>query len=175
MSILVTGGAGYIGSHVVLALLDAAHEVIVLDNLSTGIASAVAQKAPLVRGDIGDQELVGRLLRQYHIDSVMHFAGSIVVPESVSDPLKYYWNNTAKSCSLIESCVKNDVKNFIFSSTAAVYGPNERALITDSGVFVIGHESPLTRQLALPLVADKPSRVLSCSVITHSFHKLSRL
>ncbi len=125
MSVLVTGGAGYIGSHVVLALLDAMHEVVVLDNLSTGIGSAVAQKVPLVRGDIGDQELVGRLLRQYHIDSVMHFAGSIVVPESVSDPLKYYWNNTAKSCSLIESCVKNDVKNFIFSSTAAVYGHHE--------------------------------------------------
>lgn len=125
MSVLVTGGAGYIGGHVVLALLNASEDVVVLDDLSTGIASAVPQEAPLVRGDIGDQELVGRILRQYDIDSVMHFAGSIIVPESVADPLKYYWNNTAKSCALIQACVKNDVRHFVFSSTAAVYGAHE--------------------------------------------------
>ena len=97
MSILVTGGAGYIGSHMVLELIGAGEQVVVLDNLSTGFREAVHSDARLVIGDIGDEELVGKTIRNYEVEAVIHFAGSIIVPESVSDPLKYYWNNTAKS------------------------------------------------------------------------------
>jgi UDP-glucose 4-epimerase len=122
MTILVTGGAGYIGSHMVLELVDAGEKVVVLDNLSTGFAWAVAKPAELVVGDIGDTELVGRILREHDVEAIIHFAGSIVVPESVADPLLYYANNTVKSRGLIEAAVKNGVKSFIFSSTAAVYG-----------------------------------------------------
>ena len=122
MTVLVTGGAGYIGSHMVWALVDAGESVVVLDNLSTGFKWAVAPEAELVVGDIADDALVDTLMTTRGIDAVVHFAGSIIVPESVSDPLKYYWNNTCKSRALIASCVRNRVKNFIFSSTAAVYG-----------------------------------------------------
>src|SRR5215208_3183152 len=122
MAVLVTGGAGYIGSHMVLALLDAGEEVVVLDNLSTGFAWAPPPEARLVVGDMGDQDLVGRLIRENRIDAIAHFAAKIVVPESVADPLGYYLNNTVKSRALIESAVKGGVKQFIFSSTAAVYG-----------------------------------------------------
>jgi UDP-glucose 4-epimerase len=122
MAVLVTGGAGYIGSHMVLALTDEGVETVVLDNLSTGFSWAVAPAATLVRGDIADEELVTGLLRKHKIDAIVHFAGSIVVPESVSDPLGYYLNNTVKSRALMHAAVKSGVKNFIFSSTAAVYG-----------------------------------------------------
>ena len=122
MSTLVTGGAGYIGSHVVLSLLDAGREVVVLDNLITGFRHAVAADAELVVGDIGDADLVRRLIRQHEITDVLHFAGSTVVPESVHEPLKYYLNNTAKSSVLIDECLQGGVRNFVFSSTAAVYG-----------------------------------------------------
>jgi UDP-glucose 4-epimerase len=122
MSVLVTGGAGYIGSHMVLALCDAGHDVVVLDNLSTGVAWAVHPKAVLVEGDIADQPLVASIIGDNKVDAIIHFAGSIVVPDSVTDPLGYYSNNTCKSRSLIESAVKGGVPHFIFSSTAAVYG-----------------------------------------------------
>jgi UDP-glucose 4-epimerase len=122
MTVLVTGGAGYIGSHMVLALLDAGERVIVLDNLSTGFRWAVPQAATLVVGDVGDQDLVRTVLRKYGVDAIIHFAGSIVVPESVADPLGYYQNNTVKSRALMEAAVGRGVKHFIFSSTAAVYG-----------------------------------------------------
>ena len=122
MSILVTGGAGYIGSHMVLALCDVGHDVVVLDNLSTGMAWAVAPQARLVEGDIGDEDLTMKTMAEHNVDAVIHFAGSIIVPESVSDPLGYYLNNTVKSRSLIHSAVKAGVAHFIFSSTAAVYG-----------------------------------------------------
>ena len=122
MSVLVTGGAGYIGSHMILELLDAGEEVVVLDNLSTGFREAVAPQATLIIGDVGDGELVERVLRDHGIDAVIHFAGSIIVPESVEKPLKYYGNNTANSRTLIEACVNQQVRHFIFSSTAAVYG-----------------------------------------------------
>jgi UDP-glucose 4-epimerase len=125
MSILVTGGAGYIGSHMVLALLDAGEDVVVLDNLSTGFEWAVAKPARLTVGDIGDQDLVRRLIETEKVEAIVHFAGSIVVPESVSDPLGYYLNNTCKSRALIETAVKTGVPHFIFSSTAAVYGMPE--------------------------------------------------
>lgn len=122
MAVLVTGGAGYIGSHMVWALLDAGEDVVVLDRLSTGFEWAVAPEAGLVVGDIGDPELVGSLIETHGVDAIIHFAGSIVVPESVADPLGYYANNTCKTRTLIEAAVRGGVKHFIFSSTAAVYG-----------------------------------------------------
>jgi UDP-glucose 4-epimerase len=134
MSILVTGGAGYIGSHAVIDLLSAGEEVVVLDNLSTGFDWAVQDAARLYTGDIADTALVDRILRDHAVEGVIHFAGSIVVPESVSDPLKYYLNNTAKSRSLIESCVADGVRHFIFSSTAAVYGMLEVSPATEAAV-----------------------------------------
>jgi UDP-glucose 4-epimerase len=122
MAILVTGGAGFIGSHMVLALLDAGHQVVVLDNLSTGFRWAVPASATLVMGDVGDQDLVRTVIRKYDIKAIVHFAGSIVVPESVADPLGYYNNNTVKSRALMEAAVAAGIRHFIFSSTAAVYG-----------------------------------------------------
>lgn len=121
-AVLVTGGAGYIGSHAVLALADAGWPVVVVDNLVTGFAWAVDPRATLVQANIADDEVVRRTMREHNVVAVMHFAGSVVVPESVSDPLKYYRNNTAASRSLIESAVASGVKHFIFSSTAATYG-----------------------------------------------------
>jgi UDP-glucose 4-epimerase len=122
MAVLVTGGAGYIGSHMVLRLCDAGEDVVVLDNLSTGFDWAIDHRARLVMGNAGDMELVGRIIAEHAIAEIVHFAGSIVVPESVSDPLKYYANNTAASRNLIEAAVRGGVGNMIFSSTAAVYG-----------------------------------------------------
>jgi UDP-glucose 4-epimerase len=122
MSVLVTGGAGYIGSHMVHALSDAGESVVVLDNLSTGFWWALPGTATLVVGDMGDEALVGKLIREHNIEAIVHFAAKIVVPESVSDPLGYYLNNTAKSRSLIAAAVAGGVKHIIFSSTAAVYG-----------------------------------------------------
>ncbi|MDK9698160.1 MAG: UDP-glucose 4-epimerase GalE [Siculibacillus sp.] len=122
MTVLVTGGCGYIGSHLVWALHDRAEKVVVLDDLSTGFDWAIPEDAELVRGDIGDPILLDRLLGRGDIDAIVHFAGSIVVPESVVDPLKYYWNNTVKSRELIAAAVRNRIENFVFSSTAAVYG-----------------------------------------------------
>jgi UDP-glucose 4-epimerase len=130
-TVLVTGGAGYIGSHAVLALLDAGWPVVVIDNLVTGFRWAVPEGAVFAQGDIADQALVGRLIEEHGIGAIIHFAGSIVVPESVENPLKYYENNTVKSRSLIESAVKGGVKHFIFSSTAATYGIPERVPITE--------------------------------------------
>jgi UDP-glucose 4-epimerase len=130
-TVLVTGGAGYIGSHAVLALLDAGWKVVVIDNLTTGFRWAVPQEAVFADGDIADQALVGGLIETHGIGAIIHFAGSIVVPESVENPLKYYENNTVKSRSLIESAVKGGVRHFIFSSTAATYGIPERVPITE--------------------------------------------
>ncbi len=122
MNVLVTGGAGYIGGHMVLALLDAGHHPIVFDNLSTGFRWSVPEGVPLVVGDVGDFELVLRTLQTYRIDAIAHFAAKLVVPESVVDPLGYYLNNTVKSRSLMAAAVAAGVKKFVFSSTAAVYG-----------------------------------------------------
>ncbi len=122
MKVLITGGAGYIGSHAVLSFLDAGHPVVVLDDLSTGNRALVPPPVHFVKGDVGDRDLVRSLLAEEAVEAVVHFAGSVVVPESVANPLKYYGNNSSASRSLIESCVEAGVRAFLFSSTAAVYG-----------------------------------------------------
>jgi UDP-glucose 4-epimerase len=122
MSVLVTGGAGYIGSHMVLGLADRGERVVVLDNLVTGFDWLVSPQATLVEGDIADQALVGRLIAEHGVETIVHFAGSVVVPDSVADPLGYYFNNTVKTRDLIAAAVAGGVPHFIFSSTAAVYG-----------------------------------------------------
>ena len=122
MTILVTGGAGYIGSHTVHDLVDAGEQVLVLDNLSSGYASALPMPMLPIVGDTGNQALVASLIESHCVDTIIHFAASVIVPESVRDPLGYYRNNTANSRTLIEAAVKGGVQRFVFSSTAAVYG-----------------------------------------------------
>ena len=129
--VLVTGGAGYIGSHAVLALLDAGHDVVVIDNLVTGFAWAVDSRATLVEANVADDDKVRSTLKAHDVRAIMHFAGSVVVPESVTDPLKYYRNNTAASRSLVESAVARGVPHFIFSSTAATYGNPEKVPVAE--------------------------------------------
>jgi UDP-glucose 4-epimerase len=131
MTVLVTGGAGYIGSHMVYALVAAGERTVVLDNLSTGFDWAIAGSVPLVVGETGDQTLVARIIKEHGVEAIIHFAASIVVPDSVADPLGYYKNNTMNSRALIECAVKGGVKHFIFSSTAAVYGNPARAPVTE--------------------------------------------
>ncbi|MEP7008164.1 MAG: UDP-glucose 4-epimerase GalE [Sphingomonas bacterium] len=131
-AVLVTGGAGYIGSHAVLALLDAGHRVVVIDNLTTGFAWAVDPRAKLIQGNIENDDVVRAALSDHNVRAIMHFAGSIVVPESVTDPLKYYRNNTVASRALLESAVVCGVSHFIFSSTAATYGTPEKVPVSES-------------------------------------------
>ena len=132
-TILVTGGAGYIGSHAVLALQDAGWPVAVIDNLVTGFRWAVPDNVPFYEGNVADDALIAKIVEEQNIGAIMHFAGSVVVPESVEDPLKYYDNNSAKSRSLIAAAVANGVKHFIFSSTAATYGiPKESPVKEDT-------------------------------------------
>src|SRR3569832_1801530 len=131
MTVLVTGGAGYIGSHMVLALVEAGESVVVIDDLSTGFSSAVPEGVPLFIGDAGDENLVDGVISQHGVDSIIHFAGSVVVPESVRDPLLYYRNNTMTTRSLLNAAVKRGVDRFIFSSTAAVYGDPEQVPVPE--------------------------------------------
>jgi len=138
VAVLVTGGAGYIGSHMVWRLVDAGEAVVVLDRLSTGFRWAVAPEAVLVEGDIADEALVARLIAEHDIDAVIHFAGSVVVPDSVADPLEYYLNNTVKSRALLAAVIQAGVRHFIFSSTAAVYG--------DAGTEPVAEDVPLLPQ-----------------------------
>jgi len=129
--VLVTGGAGYIGSHAVLALLDAGWNVAVLDDLSTGFRFAIPDGVPLYEGDIADAELLAHIVAEQGSKAIMHFAGSIIVPESVENPLKYYDNNTAKSRTLIENALQQGVDHILFSSTATVYGEPEVKPLTE--------------------------------------------
>jgi len=131
MTVLVTGGAGYIGSHMVYGLADRGERVVVLDNLSTGNRSLISHSATLVEGDVGDEALLHRIIREHAIDAVVHFAGSIVVPESVAEPLRYYANNTSKTRTLIEACVEEAVSRFIFSSSATVYSTNAKQPLSE--------------------------------------------
>jgi UDP-glucose 4-epimerase len=149
MKILVTGGAGYIGSHAVKALGKAGHQVITLDNLSTGHRAAVTY-GELIVGDVGNEDLLGHIFRQHHFDAVMHFAGSIIVPESVENPLKYYTNNSLNSLKLIKACVEHGVSKFIFSSTAAVYGMTDGPVDETHPTLPInpyGHSKLMTEQM----------------------------
>ncbi len=134
MTILVTGGAGYIGSHMVHELVDAGERVVVLDNLVTGFDWALPAAAPLIVGSVGDQDLVASIIAKHAISAVIHFAASVVVPNSVADPLAYYRNNTVNSRALIETAVRGGIKHFIFSSTAAVYG--------NPAKFPVGEDEP---------------------------------
>jgi UDP-glucose 4-epimerase len=134
MTILVTGGCGYIGSHMVHELTDLGRDVVVLDNLSTGFRWALPDRVRLVVGDVGDQELTRTVMRRHGVTGIIHFAGSIIVPESVADPLGYYENNTVKSRALIEAAVATGVRDFIFSSTAAVYGMAREMPVPEAAV-----------------------------------------
>ena len=127
MSILVTGGAGYIGSHTAHALADRGENIVVLDNLVSGVRAFVPAAAGFVNGTAGNREIVGRIIEEFRVDTVIHFAGSIMVPESIRKPLEYYENNTEVSRTLIAACIEKGVNQFIFSSTAAVYGTVEMA------------------------------------------------
>lgn len=158
--VLVTGGAGYIGSHAVLALRDAGWPVAVIDNLSTGFAFAVPKGVPLYEGDVADASLLGRIFAEQGTRAIMHFAGSIVVPESVVDPLNYYRNNTANSRSLVEAAVTAGVPHFIFSSTAATYGvPAESPVREDTPTLPInpyGWSKLMTEQMLADTAAAYP-------------------
>jgi UDP-glucose 4-epimerase len=131
MTVLVTGGAGYIGSHMVRALADAGEGVVVIDNLSTGFSNFLPDSVPLFIGDAGDENLVEGVIAQHRVESIIHFAGSVVVPESMRDPLGYYRNNTMTTRSLLNAAVKGGVNRFIFSSTAAVYGNPEQVPVPE--------------------------------------------
>lgn len=132
MSVLVTGGAGYVGAHMLLALKAAGEEAVALDDLSVGSRSLVPEGVPLVVADVGDKDVLARTFKQHGIREVIHFAGSILVPESLVKPLAYYRNNTAKTLALLEACVEAGVNRFIFSSTAAVYGTPDTAPVAES-------------------------------------------
>jgi UDP-glucose 4-epimerase len=131
MTMLVTGGAGYIGSHTVRALHEANESVVVVDNLSTGFSAFIPEGVPLFIGDAGDENLVEGVIEQHGVEAIIHFAGSIVVPESIRDPLLYYRNNTMTTQSLLKAAVKRGVNRFIFSSTAAVYGEPDQVPVPE--------------------------------------------
>ena len=134
MTILVTGGAGYIGSHIAHALIEGGRNVVVLDDLSTGFEWLLPFDSAFYLGDCGDQNLLSNLFNENDIEAIIHCAGSIVVPDSVADPISYYLNNTAKSCALIASAVKHNVRTFVFSSTAAVYGDAAGPIAEDAAL-----------------------------------------
>ncbi len=166
--VLVTGGAGYIGSHAVLALRDAGYPVAVVDNLVTGFRFAVPDDVAFYEGDIADGALIARIIEEQGIKAVMHFAGSVVVPESVTDPLKYYGNNTVKSRALIESLVTGGVPHMIFSSTAATYGIPEVAQVTEDTPTVpinpYGWSKLMTEQMLSDTVAVSD---MNCCVLRY--------
>lgn len=158
-AVLVTGGAGYIGSHTCHQLVEAGHKLVVVDNFYSGHRWAVPDEAILVEGDAGDIELTSQLMREHDVDTVIHFAGHIVVPESVTDPLKYYRNNTQNSRNLIEACVSAGVSQLVFSSTAAVYGiPDEQPATEDTPTAPINAygRSKLMTEWMLEDVARRP-------------------
>jgi UDP-glucose 4-epimerase len=150
MTILVTGGAGYIGSHVVKALGRAGEKLVVLDNLSTGFKDAVLF-GELVVGDVGDEALLDQLFQKHKFEAVFHFAGSIIVPESVADPLSYYENNTLNSLKLMKACKHHNTKYFVFSSTAAVYAMPEDGVCSEDSPLApnnpYGYSKLMTEQM----------------------------
>jgi len=161
MSILVTGGAGYIGSHMVWHLVDAGEDVVVVDRLSTGFDWAVAPEAKLLQLDCGDLDSMRRVIDDHNVDAIIHFAGSIVVPESVADPLGYYLNNTVNSRSLIEAAVRGKVPHFIFSSTAAVYGT--------PASYPVGEDAPLAPESPYGRSKLMTEMMLADASVAHGF------
>ena len=132
MTVLVTGGAGYIGSHMVLALAEAGESIVVIDNLSTGFSAFLPEGVPLFIGDAGDENLVEGVIEQHNVESIVHFAGSVVVPDSMRDPLGYYRNNTFTTRNLLNAAVKRGINRFVFSSTAAVYGNPDQVPVPET-------------------------------------------
>lgn len=152
--VMVTGGAGYIGSHAVLALLDAGWRVVVVDNLVTGFDWAVDRRATLIVADIRDAEKVRGAIAEHGVSAIMHFAGSVVVPESVENPLKYYANNTAASRDLIESAVASGVRHFIFSSTAATYGIPDKVPVREDAAKAPINPYGMSKLMTEAMLAD---------------------
>lgn len=161
MSVLVTGGAGFIGSHMVWRLVGSGETTLVLDNLVTGFDWAVAPEAKFVMGDCGDRNLVVRLIDEHSVDAIIHFAGSVVVPDSVSNPLAYYMNNTVRAHALIEAAVKGGVRHFIFSSTAAVYGT--------PAVTPVGENAPLAPESPYGRSKMMVEMILADTASAHDF------
>ncbi|MGP1395769.1 MAG: UDP-glucose 4-epimerase GalE [Inquilinaceae bacterium] len=164
-TVLVTGGAGYIGSHAVLALREAGFSVVVLDNLSTGYADAVPYDVPLVEADVGDAGLLTDVLQRHRINAVMHFAASIVVPDSVAMPLDYYRNNVVNSHTLIAACVATNVRHFVLSSTAAVYGNPDRPDVDEDTI-----PQPINPYGASKLMAE---RMLADVALAHDLRHVT--
>lgn len=154
LSVLVTGGAGYIGSHAVLALKDAGWPVCVIDNLSTGHRFAVPEDVPFYQGDVGDAALLKRIFAEQGIRVVMHFAGSIIVPESVSDPMKYYTNNSVKSCALIAAAIAAGIPHFVFSSTAATYGVPQTSPVAENSALAPINPYGASKLMTEQMLAD---------------------
>lgn len=165
MTVLVTGGAGYIGSHMALGLLDRGEDVVVLDNLVTGVAAQVPAAAVFVQGDVRDQALVRKIVAEQGVDAVVHFAGSTVVPESVADPLKYYANNTAATRDLLQVCAETGIERFIFSSTAAVYGVTDADLVVETAekdpASPYGRSKLMSEAMLADLAAATPLRYVA--------------
>ncbi|MDE2110137.1 MAG: UDP-glucose 4-epimerase GalE [Alphaproteobacteria bacterium] len=165
MAVLVTGGCGYVGSHLVWAFCDRGESAIVLDDLSTGFAWAIPPDVTLFRGDVGDGELLNRIFLNHEIDAIVHLAGASVVAESIVDPLEFYLNNTVKSHALVAAAIRNGVKNFIFSSTAAVYGNLEVIPVTEDVV-----PKPVSPYGSSKLMTET---MLADTARAHDFHYLA--
>lgn len=162
MTVLVTGGTGFIGSHMVFNLVDAGEKVLVLDNLSTGNKDILPDGVKLQIGDVGDAELLDTVISENDVDAIIHFAGSIIVPESVGNPLAYYHNNTSNSRTLLEAAVRNGVKRFIFSSTAAVYGMPDHSPVVETDYL-----SPISPYGASKLMTEQ---MLKDTAFAHDFN-----
>ncbi len=164
MKVLITGGAGYIGSTVASACEDAGHEVVILDDFSTGRREFIGSRA-LYEGDIADGALIDRIFAEHHIDAVVHCAAKIVVPESVADPLGYYDNNVGKTVTLLQSLVRNGNQRFLFSSSASIYAPDEHFVVTEDSPLQPGSPYAKTKYLVEMILQDVPAatgmRVLS--------------
>jgi UDP-glucose 4-epimerase len=158
---LVTGGAGYIGSHAVLALLDRRREVVVVDNLSTGVREAIPHGVAFHHAEAGDVDLMTRIMLAHDISAVMHFAGSISAPESVADPIKYFANNTSASLAMVQACLAAGVERFVFSSSAAVYGAPQVSPVAETAVTApispYGASKLMTERMLFDVAAAHPN------------------